>query len=327
MEPPDYRCVTCGCSGADACVDGVCYDAATRAAARDLDALPDDLDFGDYLALPLQLRTQDAVSLLDAAYAHEEESRADPRLNTFLIGWDPRSPWDDDITGRWLGPLDVNVPASTDVDCQPGTRLWPEGAVLEVVPPARAARPTCDYPGMFVDCVLPTNADCALGTGFQSETAIFLDLDVVLDDADAAMLIRAGRTNAATRDAALAEALATWGSAAGTVGAQPGLAIGDRYVAAWPSGAPHVTWVLLDARVRAALRLQTYRAVWSDPPSQQFLVSHDVQTRDCSFAHDAVPLGELPARVVMTCANAGATLTAEVDTAEFSIVNVTTAGG
>ena len=326
-QPPSYDCAGCGCGNADACVDGICYDAATRGSARDLDQLPDDLDVTDYVALPLALRSGDAASMATIAAVHHDEPRLDPRRNTFIVGWDPRSPGLEAVAGAWLAALDVETAPRNDADCAPGVALWPDGASVSVVPPDRAARVTCAYPGMFVDCVLPTSADCALAQGFQSETAIFLDLDVVLDDADTAMLIRAGRAAPPLRDAALVQALSAWSNAATSVGVQPGLAVADRYAAAFPSADAHVTWVLLAARSPAALRLESYRAVWANPPSQQFLVDHDMQTRDCAFAFEQVEPGALPDTVTMVCENAGATLTAVIETNGFTIVDVTTTNG
>ncbi|MBI1944315.1 MAG: hypothetical protein HYS27_01395 [Deltaproteobacteria bacterium] len=325
--PPSYDCAGCGCGDADACVDGICYDAATRAAARDLDALPDDLDVGDYVALPLALRPLDTLPLATAAATHREEPRLDPRRNTVIVGWDARSPDVDEVVRPWLAALGAEAAPQSVTDCAPATSLWPDDTVVAVVPPDRAARVTCAWPGMFVDCVLPTNADCALGAGGSSETAIFLDLDVVLDDADAALLVRVGRAAPALRDAALVEALAAFGDAATSVGEQPGLLVAGRYAAAYPSDDAHVTWVLLRARNTTALRLGSYRVVWGDPPSQQFLVDHDIQTRDCAFAWQPFAPGELPATVTMSCANAGATLTAVIEPASFSIVDVSTSGG
>lgn len=326
-SPPSYQCASCGCAGVDACVDDICYDAATRAAARDRDTLPDDLDVGDYVALPIALRPLDAMPLAAAAAAHQDEPRLDPRRNTIIVGWDARSPGFDNVAGAWLeGLAAASVPRS-NADCAPGDALWPDGASVSVVPPDRAARATCAWPGMFVDCVLPTNADCALGAGYASETAVFLDLDVALDDADAALLVRAGRAAPALRDATLVEALAVWHDAATSVGEQPGLAVADRYAAAYASDDPHVTLVLLRARTSTPLRLESYRVVWADPPSQQFLVAHDIQTRECAFAWDAVAPGVLPDLVTMTCENAGAALTAVVEPAGFTIVDVTTSEG
>lgn len=329
--PPRYDCETCGCSDADACVDGVCYDAATRAGARDRDELPDALELSDYVALLLELRTHDAQPLAAIAALHAEEPRADPRRNTFVVGWDERSPGATVLQGAWLEALGASDVAATLEQCWQPESLWPEGARVARVPPDAAARATCAWPGMFVDCVLPLAADCVLGAGYLAETAIFLDLDVVLDDADAALLVRAGRAPAAQRDATLVEAINVWLDAAGTVAEQPGLAVTgqgvDRFAAAYASDEPHVTWILLGAHTRTALRLQTYRAVWADPPSQQFLVAQDIQTRDCSFAFDDGAPGAPPARVTMSCENAGASLIAEVETAGFTIVDVTTNGG
>ena len=105
------------------------------------------------------------------------------------------------------------------------------------------------------------------------------------------------------------------------------LAVAGRYAAAYPSADPHVTWVLLNARSTAALRLESYRAVWSDPPSQQFLVDHSMQTRECTFTIEQVAPGAVPDTVTMVCENAGATLTAVIETAGFTIVDVSTVNG
>ncbi len=328
---PRYDCASCGCGGADACVEGVCYDAATRGGARDLDVLPDDLELADYVGLLTDLRARDARPMAEVAAAHVDEPRADPRRATFVIGWDARSPDDAALQGAWLEALGVHDAASTAQRCVEPDALWPDGALVQVVPPDAAARVTCAWPGMFVDCVLPLATDCVLGAGFLAEAVIFLDLDVVLDDADAAMLVRVGRVPASQRDAMLDQALAVWLDAASSVGAQPGLAIevagGVRYAATYPSDDPHVSWVLLDARRGVPLRMRTYRVVWSDPPSQQFLVEHDIQTRDCAFDTGSVAPGALPPSVSMTCTNAGATLVAEVETAGFTLVDVATTGG
>ena len=327
--PPSYDCAGCGCAAADACVDGVCYDAATRAFARDVDALPDDLDFSEYLALPLFLRSYDAFSLAEVARDLGGHPRPDPRLNTFILGWDERSQSWDPVVGAFLEASGTGELPRSDVDCVPGTGLWPEGAIVSVVAPDRASRATCAYPGMFIDCALPTNADCALGAGYLSRSVVFLDLDVVLDDADQAMLIRAGRAAPELRDAALVEALGVWRDASTAVSAQPGRAVGDRFAAVWPGDPQGTYWVLLRARADAALRLETYRAVWSDPPSQQFLIDHDIQTRACSFTlvGDGDDPPWLPSNVYLSCANAGATLNANVETAGFTLVDVTTTGG
>lgn len=331
--PPRYDCQACGCSDADACVDGVCYDAATRAAARDRDELPDDLELSDYLALPLELRTHDAQPLAAIAAQHAEEPRADPRRNTFVIGLDARAPDAAALQGAWLAGLGVVGAAITEERCVEPDALWPDGARVQVVPVDAAARATCAWPGMFIDCVLPLAADCVLGGGSLAETAVFLDLDVVLQDADGALLVRAGRAPPSLRDATLEEAIRVWLDAAGTVPVQPGLAIaaqgGPRYAAAYASDEPHVSWILVNARSSVPLRLRSYRAVWSDPPSQQFLIDHDIQTRACGFTliGDGDDPPWLPSNVYLSCANAGATLTANVETAGFTLVDVTTSGG
>lgn len=330
---PRYDCATCGCGNADACVDGVCYDAATRGAARDGDALPDDLELPEYVALIAELRARDAQPVAVAGAVHADEPRADPRRSTFIIGWDARSPDATALQGAWLEALSVRDAATTDDRCGQPATLWPAGALVQVVPPDGAARVTCAYPGLFIDCALPTAADCVLGAGYLAETAIFLDLDVVLDDADHAMLVRVGRAPPSLRDATLVEALGVWLDVAGGVGEQPGLAVetpdGPRYAAAYASDDPHVTWILLDARRAAPARMRSFRVVWSDPPSQLFLVDHDIQTRDCSFSFrydDGAPAWA-PTSVIMACTNAGATLVAEVETAGFTLVDVSTTGG
>lgn len=331
--PPAYDCTGCGCGNADACVEGVCYDAATRAGARDRDTLPDDLELSDYVALLTELRTQDARPLAAAAAEHADEPRADPRRNTFVIGFDPRAPEAAALQGAWLAGLGVQDAASTEERCVQPDALWPEGARVQVVPVDAAARATCAWPGMFVDCVLPQAADCVLGAGSMTETAVFLDLDVVLQDADGALLVRAGRAPPSLRDATLEEAIGVWLDAAGTVPVQPGLEVdvqaGPRYAAAYASDDPHVTWILVNARGTVPLRLRSYRAVWSDPPSQQFLIDHDIQTRACLFTlvGDGDDPPWLPSMVNLHCANAGATLNANVETAGFTLVDVTTTGG
>lgn len=328
--PPSYDCDACGCGNADACVGGICYDAATRAAARERAALPDDLELTEYVALLTELRARDAAPLATIAASHADEPRLDPRRNTFIVGWDLRSAGVAVLATAWLEALGQGDVAASDDACTPGAGLWPDGARTRLVAPDAAARVTCAYPGMFVDCVLPLEADCALGAGFQAETAIFLDLDVTLDDADAALLVRAGSVPASLRDATLVEALNVWNDAADTVGEQVGLLVTgptvERYAAAYPSADAHVTWILLNARTTAALRLESYRAVWADPPSQQFLVDHDIQARECVFVFADVAPGERPDRVTMTCENAGFTLTAVVDAADFTLVDVSTAG-
>lgn len=331
--PPSYDCAGCGCGNADACVDGVCYDAATRAGERDRGTLPDDLELPEYVALIGELRGRDAQPLAAIAALHADEPRADPRRSAFVIGWDVRSPDAAVLQGAWLEALGVHDVAATDERCAPPDALWPAGARVQVVPADAAARVTCAWPGMFVDCVLPLAADCVLGAGYLAETAVYLDLDVVLADADHAMLVRVGRAPPAQRDAMLNEALGIWLDAAATVGQQPGLAIdvqgGQRYAAAYGSDDPHVTWILLNARSEVPVRMRSYRVVWGDPPSQQFLIDHDIQTRDCSFQFigDGDDPPWLPSNVYLTCANAGATLVANVETAGFTLVDVTMTGG
>lgn len=331
--PPAYDCTGCGCGNADACVEGVCYDAATRAGARDRDVLPDDLELAEYVALLTDLRSRDALPLAVAAALHADEPRADPRRNTFVIGSDPRAQGTAALHEVWLSALGVGDATATEERCVHPDVPWPEGALVQVVPVDAAARATCAWPGMFLDCVLPLATDCVLGAGYLAETALFLDLDLVLQDADGALLVRAGRAPPSQRDATLEAALGVWLDAAGTVPAQPGLAIevqgGLRYAAAYAADDPHVTWVLVNARAELPVRLKTYRAVWNDPPSQQFLVAHDIQTRACAFTllADGDDPPWLPSTVFMICANGAASLNAEVETVGFTIVDVTTTEG
>lgn len=331
--PPAYDCATCGCSGGDACSDGVCASAELRGLARTATSVPADLDLPEYTRLYSDLAAA-RTSLLTVAEWSAQVSAAmhtDPRVNTVVLGALPGSDTGT-VSDAILAGLDFQPASVLAVDAQldaPGdacaavaasssTSLLPAALTIATVGDDEATHITCPYLGTYASCTLPQVDACVERAGRIAVSAAVLDLKVTMPILDEALLVRCGHAPQAQRGQFLDLALNAFTVAAAVVGAEAGLAVGDRFVAVYPQDASGLaSFVVLADPAATPVRVGTFRAVWSDPAAQTFLVDHDVQTADCTF--------DLSAPVVaMHCARGAASLDAHVDSADFHLVDVTT---
>ena len=324
---PSYDCQACPCAGADACYQGVCVDAATRERERDANVVREDLDMAEYAALFTALRALDAIPLAEAAEVIASDLTADSRTTALLAGADPAMNINDledvlavAVAAAGFAPstrLDLRE-RRTDVCGEVATAasagVLPEVFVVALVPADAASTQTCAFPGTFAHCVIPVAEQCALRAGRLSSSLVVIDERVALPAMDQAMLLRAGLAPPEVLDAFLASALTVFNSALSLFPLQEGFRVGERFVGAYLHG--DVVWlVLADANARAD-KLRSFRVVWNDPPSQAYLIEHDIQARDCAFDEAAGGL------LIMTCDNGGFRLTATVDAAAAALVDV-----
>jgi hypothetical protein len=324
---PAYDCRACPCPGADACYEDVCIDAATRDLERDADVVVDNLDMDEYARIFEALAAQDAIPLGEAAPAVALRLQADSRTTTLLVGADAAMDVGDleaalgvvvDAAGFTpAARLDVRerrAQACAELAAASGAGVLPEQFVVAIVPTDAASHATCPFPGTFAHCDIPMGGDCVLRAGRLSAAVVVVDQKVVMPAMDQAMLLRAGLAPPEVLDAFLSTALTTFEGARSPFPLQDGFRIGERFVGAYLDD--DLLWlVLADPNARPD-KIRTFRVVWNDPPSQAYLIEHDIQARDCAF--DAAAAG----RIVMTCDNGGFALTATVDTGDLSLVDV-----
>lgn len=325
---PSYDCLACPCAGADACYEDVCVGAATRELERDQPAVADDLDMEQYADLFTRLGALDAIPLAEAAGAVAARLAADSRSTTLLAGADPAMNIADleDVLGVVVAAAGYTPTTRLDLRERRGdvcaeiagassAGVLPNHFVVAIVPADAASAATCAFPGSFAHCDIPLAEQCALRAGRLSASLIVIDQQVAMAAMDQAMLLRAGLAPPEVLDTFLGTALTTFNGALSLFPLQDGFRSGQRFVGAWVDG--DVVWVVLaDANARAD-RTRTFKTVWNDPPSQAYLLEHDIQVRDCAF-DDGVA-----GQIVMTCDNGGFTLTATVDPASATLVDVT----
>lgn len=250
-----------------------------------------------------------------------DNAKVDSRTNTLVVGLDPEANADavvDEIEGGVTGALDIGIAASLCFDddaCASAASaatagLARDGLVVVVAPEDEATTLTCAYPGMWSHCVLPPVDACVRRAGRLPIGVVVVDLVTALPRLDRAMLVRASLQTPETTDAYLNAAIGAFTDAAGIVATQEGLAVHDRFARAFGSFV-----VVADPNARPA-HLGAFRAVWHDAPAQAFLVGHDIQARDCTFAFNAA--------TTVRCENAGAVLEAHVDPGSFELLDVTT---
>jgi hypothetical protein len=317
---PSYDCTACPCPGSDACYEGVCTDADTRNRERFDDVVADDLLPEEYGAFFRMLATLDSIPVAEAALLASADIARDSRTTIVVAGADPAMNTTDlDTVVRALlvetpfaftQRLDLRDRAAdvcAEVQSSSSTGLLPVTFVAAFVPDDGASRATCEFPGTFARCDVPVAADCAATAGRIAYPVVIVDQIVALKELDHALLLRAGLAPPDVRDSFLTQSLGVFASAVDIFPLQEGFRVANRFGAAFVDGERKVTWILLADPNARPDHLTGYRLVWNDPPSQQYLIAHDIQARDCAF--DVLDDGLL----LITCDNAGFRLTATVD--------------
>lgn len=327
---PSYDCVACPCPGADACYEGVCTDAETRNRERFVDIVEDDLLPAEYARFFRTLADElDAVPVAEAAAFAAGEIARDSRNTIVVAGADPAMNTTDldTVVRALLLDTQLNFSSRLDVRDRPddacgevqsssSTGLLPSTFVVAFVPDDAAARATCEFPGTFARCDVPVAVDCASLAGRIAFPVVVVDQIVALRELDHALLLRSGIAPPDVRESFLTQSLGVWNTAVDIFPLQEGFRVANRFAAAFVDAQRKVTWLLVADPNARPDHLTGYRLVWADPPSQQYLVDHDIQARDCAF--DELDGGLL----LMTCNSAGFQLTATIDPGVPALLNV-----
>lgn len=327
---PSYDCQACPCPGSDACYEGVCTDAETRNLERFADVVEDDLVPDEYARFFRVLADElDAVPVAEAATVIAAEIARDSRTTVVVAGADPATNTTelDTVLRALLQSTPFATTRRLDVRDRPGevcdevraassTGLLPATFVVAFVPDDGATRATCEFPGTFARCDVPLAADCAQLAGRVATSVVVVDQVVALRELDQALLLRSGLAPPDVREAFLTQGLGVWGSARDLFPLQEGFRVATRFTAAFIDGPRKVIWLLLADPNARPNHLTAYRLVWADQPSQQYLVDHDIQARQCAF--DDLDGGLL----LMTCDNNGFTLTATIDPGVPALLDV-----
>ena len=330
--PPSYDCAQCGCPGADACYEGVCYDAATRSSERTDPTVSTSLDLPAYVRFLTDFAAAAAIvagdngPVLFADVIAQEVTpavHADPRHTVLIVGAqqgaDVFGVIDGLLSGIGIAPTaDLDHPAApcTDVAAAAAAGLAPDTFVVARVDDEDAGAFTCAYDTTFPRCDLPQTAECVLRAGRIPITVVVVDLKVTLPQMDEQLLLRCGREPQALVGTFLDEAVDRFTAAAAIIPNQGARAIGTRVGETVTVGDGELFVVLADFDAKP-FRTGAFRTLWRDATAQQFLVDHALTPRDCAFTVDANT-------VSIHCAAGGASLDATVDAGDFTLVDVTT---
>lgn len=310
--PPLARCEVCGCDGGAACVDGgdnsvdarkVCADADVRDLARDAAVVRDDLDDDDYLAIFAVAK--DGVGLSVAAREILDKPGTDGRTRLVVVGR-----VEGDRAGVVLAAL--GSPREQRIDREIDACLSRENAASNLEVPAfegggaelvvdtgdldTASSAACHFEGSVPGCAFPHRASCYARGGARPQTVLVVDDDVFLPRLDDAMLRSVGRRSRELWDQRLDEIIATIAdemlsrSPRADTTVEGGFevrvsALDDATFAdAYRVSDVYVAWMPRFS-FRPAKSI-SFRALWRDGPTQQFMIAHDVAPGDCAFNVD-----------------------------------------
>lgn len=321
-SPPRYACEECGCSGGDACVEvgftddlqqvHQCLSGAVREGERSDERIDDGLQTDDgYVDLYRRILAAPAALTLDELVARARERRdADViRKDTLVIGSD------EDDTGDLLAPFfDGSFGDVGDADgCSGvgGNNLTNAGRVA-VSARDRADDAGCLFPGVFARCEFPSTAGCATAVGRLPDSLLLLGPQAILD-ADNALLRKATRANREQWLVRIENQLALFSTVFRPVqgdrfDVDPGDAGGFRGQLMFlvDEGRDDLVFGLALPEVVSAAQLRTFRLMWVDATTQQFLTAHDITPDECTFVVLDVAAGEPVDRVDVDCAKNGA---------------------
>ena len=317
-DVPAYDCGACGCSGADACTDGLCLSAAVRDAARDLVVVDDGLEDLIYTSLWRHLVNADALQLQELLERVGQRRQDDPRRDVLVVGISGG-----ERTTKLLSIFDGAVldPTCAELGAAAADGLYPQVDIVAAVGEDEANDVTCLWPGSYARCLPPHFAGCVEQAGRLAETLIVVDGDRAATVMDDALLRKAARANREQWGARFDDVLQVFVDAMDAV--EP-----DAAFHVDVDGEPleirsipdddndDVVWVFLPTTARP-YRIGSFRVLWRDAPTQAFLATHDIRPGDCVF--DVVDT-----LVNVDCENDGATLHAIVDSDTFSLISVET---
>ena len=343
---PRAACETCGCAGGDACVDGpavadsVCASAAVQNAVRADAAISDGLADDDYLALYTVLDGADVVPLTLAAMVGQlrSDARADARRQLVVVGRDDAEGGVDaagvvvdaiaDGTGTdSIGVGDGSCAALAAAASALTVNTVVQDAALRTVvgPVDDSTQALCAFPGSVARCVLPHRQSCLDRGGAVAPAVVVVDDDVFLARLDDALLRSVARVGRSTWEQRLDSIVVTFQSLLLSRQPEARFAVDGRdrevRVVRLPSLPPLATDAVFEVNQAAPVYLAwlprfgvrparslTFRVLWQDGPTRQFLTDHDVVPADCAFDVD-----DNAAVDVVCIATDGAGVSASVD--------------
>jgi hypothetical protein len=341
---PRAACESCGCAGGDACVDGpavadsVCASAAVQNAVRADARISDGLADDDYLAIYTVLDGADVVPLTLAAMVGQlrSDARADARRQLVVVGRDAAEGGVDaanvvvdaiaDGTDS-IGVGDGSCAAlATAASALTVNTVVQDAALRAVVGPVdNSTQALCAFPGSVARCVLPHRQSCLDRGGAVAPAVVVVDDDVFLARLDDALLRSVARVGRSTWEQRLDSIVVTFQSLLLSRQPEARFAIDGRdrevRVVRLPSLPPFATDAVDEVNQAAPVYLAwlprfgvrparslTFRLLWQDGPTRQFLTDHDLVPADCAFDIDA------NAAVDVVCtATDGAVVSASVD--------------
>lgn len=335
--PPSYDCETCGCPDAERCEQGICYRISLLDGQRDGQAVPTDLELNEYFTL-IDVLTRGGESYgtwLDDVRARRG---ADPRLAALVLG---------EVTGEGreralasriaadleASPVELGLEPTREEACsrvgEAAAALPGGGGLVSAILPAQLAhREVCAHPQHFPTCQVPFAADCALREGQLPVSLLIVDLDPLLDELERVLLDRVGGFPSGQVDFQLERSIGRFRQSVGSLPVPAGFRVtldgAETFVRFAPGDADAVDdadfALLLDGGREPALLLG-FRVLWSDSPTQAFLVDHDITAKDCEVTREEPREGP---RLVYACEKGGYRVEAVVDASRYVLLEVTT---
>ena len=209
-----------------------------------------------------------------------------------------------------------------------------DAALRTVVGPVDdSTQALCAFPGSVARCVLPHRQSCLDRGGAVAPAVVVVDDDVFLARLDDALLRSVARVGRSTWEQRLDSIVVTFQTLLLSRQPEARFAIDGRdrevRVVQLPSLSPLATDAVFEVHQAAPVYLAwlprfgvrparslTFRLLWQDGPTRQFLTDHDVVPADCSFAVD-----DNAAVDVVCTATDGAVVSASVDLTRNVIID------
>ncbi|HEY4223945.1 MAG TPA: hypothetical protein VGO62_21465 [Myxococcota bacterium] len=324
-DAPAFDCATCGCDNGASCTDNVCVDAVTRGDEPGSDTIADDLDLDAYTKLYTDFEGQRQPDTLAALAAQMKASmHADSRIDTIVLGADVDA--DTDLIESAIEPVlalgaphTLERPACDDLGAAASAGLLPGTFVVAHVDDDKAERVTCPIPATYPSCALPMASDCVVASGRFAETLIVVDMAVALDKIDALMVVRAGFEVPGRVQTVLDQGASHFAVARGLLENASNLTVDGRNAGSYATGDPLVHFVVISAPASAQpRRIESFRALWLEPGTQDFMVQNDILPVDCTYEFADV--------ISVHCETGGASVDATVSASTFQLLDHTTSG-
>jgi hypothetical protein len=203
-----------------------------------------------------------------------------------------------------------------------------DGLYFQYTGSGHTSKEVCFLPEHYPICDLPHTAECLESVGRKAIVVIHFDPDVWLWSADRVLLWRTGDSypDGPAVTAALEAAITGWQGHLAKHVQDPAF---DRTVAGRAVNvrvvrgryAEDLFIAFFPRPNRPAYLMQAFRALWSDPASQAFMLAHDIRPGNCSISWSLDPS---VMSIGLYCDNVGYGVEAYVNANDFSLTSAVT---